>query len=151
MYRATCERYLNGINFLSLNTLREVTRDQWVELPIPDDVIQRINEVAQKQKLKVGKDPTFRHKRDTTIDAEDNQPTAGITDEPERIVTLADNALPLEPTELIEDHTSASVTTQDTGQDLLPDPLPEINYQVDQDGDVILDDADAIFIKQSLV
>ena len=47
------------VRFLNLTTLREVNRDQWIELPIPDIVLARINEMAMEQSRKLSKDPRF--------------------------------------------------------------------------------------------
>jgi len=46
-----------SVKFLCLNTHREVTRDQWIELPTPDIVIKRINEMAENQNRKLSKHP----------------------------------------------------------------------------------------------
>lgn len=40
-----------SVRFLSLNTLKVITRDRWTPLPTPNDVIAKINELANKESV----------------------------------------------------------------------------------------------------
>ena len=138
-----------SVRFLSLTTLREVIRDQWTELPIPDEVIHRMNEMSEKQSRKLSKDPVFKLRN---IIFEDTQPEdENIAQEEERTfiieeyVTEEDEDIPMDipPEEMNGD---ANYRGDDSVEDTLNTAvLPEITYEVDADGDVIMDNSDTIF------
>jgi hypothetical protein len=76
-----------SVEFLNLATLQVVTRDQWTELPTPDVVIKRMNELAVEQKRKLSKDPVF--SIGGRIVAADDAVDADDTEEPvEPVVTI---------------------------------------------------------------
>jgi len=140
-----------SVRFLSLTSLREVTRDQWTELPIPDVVIQRMNEMSEKQSRKLSKDPVFKlHDRifDDVVQEHDD-----IDEEEDRIITIdeyppedehmdtPDAEQPQQP-----DDSSTYRGDENNTEDIqIPANLPDIAYEVDADGDVIMDDSDTIF------
>ena len=49
-----------SINFFDLNTNKIVHRDKWTEVPLTQDIIDRINQVATNERLSAGIDaPTI--------------------------------------------------------------------------------------------
>ena len=161
------------VKFLNLTTLREVNRDQWVELPIPDIVLARLNEMAMKQSRKLSKDPTFSRgvdgEQDLTHNEVDEHHDKSYTEElmniaysdrtsTENIVQDDSNVVihdaDIQPnTEIngdgtiVEDHRGADNDGADSDLPIEINQLPDIQYQLDEDGDVIMDDSETIFHK----
>ena len=153
------------LKFLNLTTLREVNRDQWTELPMPDIVLARINEMADKQSRKLSKDPRFSRGVDGEQEViynevDDNLDTSSYAEELVQIThtdrmptsnleqididnnNMIDpvNTEPIIDNAMIEDYRGESNDSESQLKD-----LPDIQYQLDEDGDVIMNDSDAIF------
>jgi hypothetical protein len=91
-----------SVKFLSLTTLKVITRDYWNPLPMPEEVIQFLNNLALKQKRKLSKDPIFRLGSNTIIEDNDLDTTEEELIEDENVVN-ADNIIDVRDP-LVRDH-----------------------------------------------
>jgi len=86
-----------GYYFLSLSTGRRIHRQHFTELPMPDDVIDRVHQLARQSKAALGL--TFGWRDGTEIDEEDDDsvadPNYDPDDEPEE--DLSDDEFDNEP------------------------------------------------------
>ena len=153
-----------SVKFLNLSTFHEVTRDQWQELPMPDIVIERLNAYAEKQTRQLSKDPVFVYHGNQIITDDDNR-NHDINEnnqENTMIVEISnstpdyENNITDEEGEQLELSTEKSISDTeqldtnyrgDMADDLasIDNVIPEMNYEVDEDGDIIMDDSEAIF------
>ena len=110
--------------FLLLGSMRVVTRDQWVPLPMPPPVIDLLNKLAEKQP--VSKDPKFNVGTQEIGEPEVEQPEA-IRDGPLRVV-------PDEPLANPESEPSFSITSGavvgDAATDVHPSSTPTVEPTV---------------------
>ena len=135
-----------SVKFLCLNSLREVTRDQWIELPIPDIVIKRINEMAEKQNRKLSKDPVFMFSRQRTVEKNDiNDDENNLrSEENERVISINNKILP-------DDNLNDDIATDEQNNNIDDQEVDynihqsDLSHQQAEDGDIIMDDADTIF------
>jgi hypothetical protein len=70
-----------GYYFLSLSTGRRLNRNSWTELPIPQDVIDRVHALARRSN--VNRDLTFAWRDGTAIDDDDKDSDADPDWEPD--------------------------------------------------------------------
>ena len=152
-----------SVLFLNLASLQEVTRDQWTALPTPDIVIQKMKEMAEKQSRKLGNDPVFQyvqgivHESDVAAD-EDTEPelqvnmdtqTTEIQESQHKDVPAEENStdeLELDNAGDLENDTDTLDYRGDRDTEIeMPYDIPDFDYKVDADGDVIMDDSEAIF------
>ena len=156
-----------SVTFLNLSSLQEVTRDQWTVLPVPDIVIQRMKDMAEKQSRKLGKDPVFQYRGGTINDLVE-MPDEDLVEEPEMQLNTEDpftaiildepqkeksenatekHSEPIENNDKIDelDEAASEYRGDETNEVGTLNNIPEMDYQVDADGDVIMDDSDSIF------
>jgi hypothetical protein len=81
-----------SVKFLSLATGQIITRDKWTVVPMPQDVIQRINGAVAKEGGPIPKDPVFQYRdkvvKDLVIDEPVPEPEQHLTRDPELIQEL---------------------------------------------------------------
>jgi len=170
-----------SVEFLNLATLQVVTRDQWTELPIPDIVIKRMNDLATGQKRKLSKDPVFTVGNRIVAAEADDEDELPLPAEPATMIEIEDNDdhdddineeeagiaganhrgeteinednTHEEAEEVVEENQEGEAETNDEEPEAAED-IPTTSYydedygietNVDEDGDVIMDDADAVF------
>ena len=150
-----------SVDFLNLATLQIVTRDQWVELPTPDVVIKRMNELANEQKRKLSRDPVFTIGNRIVVPDTADEEDVPLHEEPTAVIIVDDNEdqnddtfeeAPVAIPEAEADHRGDEDIIDEEAE--APEAIPSTNLydddygiavNVDEDGDVIMDDADAIF------
>ena len=155
-----------SVKFLNLSTFHEVTRDQWQELPMPDIVIERLNAYAEKQTIQLSKDSVFVYHGSQIIteDSTHNHDTNEDNHENTMIVEIQNPTFNHESNDIVEEekelpNSPPDEETVDDNDEIATnhrcdveynstaffETIPKFTYEVDEDGDIIMDDSEAIF------
>lgn len=136
-----------SVRFLSLTTLREVVRDKWTTLPIPDTVIERMNDMSSKQSRKLSKDPTFKLRgEEVNEDNTERDHEAQITNNEDVIIREIDsreytNEVEAEQRREQDNNRLDMTTTVNEVYKGVEEEGNLLRFQLDDDGDVIMEDA----------
>ena len=144
-----------SVEFLNIATNRVVVRDPWVELLTPDEVIIAMNKLAVKYKRKLSRDPTFILKNNRLNDDNAVDDNELINIEPKMTITDADlnhrggddtkdtsHDITINMENNIIDNINFNQESESIDESILKDSFTAVT---DEDGDIIIDDSDAIF------